>query len=126
MLGSARLQTIAWTSDIARAEAFYGGLLELKLVGRSHGALVYRVGQGELRVSPVPATEPSPHTVFGFGVDDVAAVAARLTGKGLVAERFDGFDHDANGVWRAPDGAKVVWFRDPDGNLFSVVQYAGG
>ena len=124
MLGSARLQTIAWTCDMARAETFYGGLLELELVGRSHGALVYKVGQGELRVSPVPATEPSPHTVFGFGVADAAAVAARLAGKGLVPERFEGFEHDASGVWRAPDGAKVVWFRDPDGNLFSVVQYA--
>ena len=124
MLGSARLQTIVWTSDIPRAEAFYGGVLELELVGRSHGAIVYRVGDGELRVSPVAATEPSPHTVFGFGVDDVPTVAATLAGRGLVAERFEGFDHDVSGIWRAPDGAKVVWFRDPDGNLFSVVQYA--
>ena len=124
MLGSARLQTIVWTSDKARAAGFYGGVLGLALKGESHGALVYEVGGGELRVSPVPTTEPSPHTVLGFAVDDVDAVASALAGKGVAFERFAGFEHDARGVWRAPDGARVAWLRDPDGNLLSVVQYA--
>ena len=124
MLGSARLQTIVWTSDTARAAGFYGGVLGLALKDRSHGALVYEVGGGELRVSPVPTTAPSPHTVLGFAVEDVTAVAAALAAKGVVFERFTGFEHDAHGVWRAPDGARVAWLRDPDGNLLSVVQYA--
>jgi catechol 2,3-dioxygenase-like lactoylglutathione lyase family enzyme len=123
MLGSARLQTIAWTADVGRAEGFYSGVLGLALTGRSHGALVYEVGGGELRVSPVPSTEPSTHTVLGFAVEDVAAVARGLAAAGVAAERFDGFDHDDLGVWRAPDGTLVVWFRDPDGNLLSAVRY---
>lgn len=123
MLASARLQTLVWTSDTARARPFYEEILGLPLKGRSHGALVFEVGGSDLRVSPVPSTEPSPHTVVGFEVDDVDAVAADLVAKNVRAERFEGFSHDAKGVWTAPDGTKVVWFRDPDGNLLSAVQY---
>jgi catechol 2,3-dioxygenase-like lactoylglutathione lyase family enzyme len=124
MLGSARLQTLVWTSDIARARGFYSEVLGLPLIGESHGALVYRVGAGELRVSPVPSTEPSAHTVVGFAVDDFDAVAEALLERGVATERFEGFTHDARGAWTAPDGTRVIWFRDPDGNLISVVQYA--
>jgi catechol 2,3-dioxygenase-like lactoylglutathione lyase family enzyme len=124
MLGSARLQTIVWTSDKTRAAGFYGGVLGLTLKGESHGALVYDVGGGELRVSPVPTTAPSPHTVLGFAVADAETVASALADKGVTFERFSGFRHDARGIWRAPDGSRVVWLRDPDGNLLSVVQYA--
>jgi catechol 2,3-dioxygenase-like lactoylglutathione lyase family enzyme len=123
MLASARLQTIVWTSDVPRAQAFYEDILGLPLKGRSHGALVFDVGGADLRVSPVPATSPSTHTVLGFEVADVGAIAAALSAKGVPAERFDGFSHDATGVWTAPDGTRVIWFRDPDGNLLSAVQY---
>jgi len=123
MLGSARLQTLVWTSDVARARAFYSDILGLRFTSVSLGALVYEVGGGTLRVSPVPSTEPSAHTVLGFEVDDIGAVAAAMSARGLQAERFPNFPHDARGVWTAPDGTQVVWFRDPDGNLLSVVQY---
>jgi hypothetical protein len=46
-----------------------------------------------------------------------------LTERGVGLERFAGFPHDSEGVLTTPDGAKVAWFRDPDGNLLSVVQY---
>lgn len=124
MLATARLQTLIWTSRKTEAEQFYGGVLGLPFKCESHGALVYDVGGGELRVSPVPATTPSAHTVAGFAVADVAAVVALLTSRGVAFERFAGFRHDETGVWTAPDGANVAWFRDPDGNLLSVVQYA--
>jgi catechol 2,3-dioxygenase-like lactoylglutathione lyase family enzyme len=124
MLDSARLQTLVWTADIARSRPFYSGILGLKLKGQSHGADIYEVGGGELRLSPVPSTRPSEHTVVGFAVEDLDAVADALERKGVTTERFAGFRHDERGVWRAPDGAKVLWFRDPDGNLLSVVQYA--
>jgi predicted enzyme related to lactoylglutathione lyase len=124
MLGSARLQTIVWTLNKAAAAEFYGGVLGLPLKGESHGALVYDVGGGELRVSPVQTTEPSPHTVLGFAVLDIDAVASALAERGVTFKRFPGFHHDERGVWRAPDGSRVLWLRDPDSNLLSVVQYA--
>jgi hypothetical protein len=46
-----------------------------------------------------------------------------LTDRGVSLERFTGLSHDSNGTLTTPDGAKVAWFRDPDGNLLSVVQY---
>ena len=122
-LANAQLQTLVWTSDVDRAERFYSDILELPLEGRSHGALVYRVGQGSLRVSPVPSTSPTEHTVFGFEVEDMVAVITRLAAREVVFERFPGFSFSENGIWTAPDGTMVAWFRDPDGNLISIVRY---
>jgi catechol 2,3-dioxygenase-like lactoylglutathione lyase family enzyme len=123
MLASSTLQTIVWTSRIAAAEKFYGGVLGLPLQGKSHGALVYDVGGSELRVSPVPATQPSTHTVLGFAVTNLGAVVKLLTDRGVSLERIAGFPHESTGILTTPDGAKVAWFRDPDGNLLSVVQH---
>jgi len=123
MLGSARLQTLVWTSDTARARPFYTDILGLHFKSESVGALVYEVGGAELRVSPVPSTRPSEHTVLGFAVDAIGAVVDGLAKHAITPERFPGFEHDARGVWTAFDGTRVIWFRDPDGNLLSAVQY---
>jgi len=124
MLASSKLQTIIWTSRIDEAEQFYSGVLGLPLKGKSDGALVYEVGGGDLRVSSVPLTLPSVHTVLGFAVSNLISVVTALNARGITFERFPGFPHDAAGVIVTPDGAKVAWFRDPDGNLLSAVQYA--
>jgi catechol 2,3-dioxygenase-like lactoylglutathione lyase family enzyme len=124
MLAASKLQTIVLSSRLAEAEKFYGGVLGLELRGKSHGALVYDVGGADLRVSPVPSTQPSPHTVLGFAVADLSAVMNALSLRGVEWERFAHFPQDAAGVLVTPDGAKVAWFRDPDGNLLSIVQYA--
>jgi catechol 2,3-dioxygenase-like lactoylglutathione lyase family enzyme len=124
MLASSKLQTIVWTSRMVEAEQFYGQVLGLPLKGKSHGALVYDVGGGDLRVSPVPSTQPTVHTVVGFSVADIAATLAMLVQRGVSLERMAGLPQDSIGILTTPEGAKVAWFRDPDGNLLSVVQYA--
>jgi catechol 2,3-dioxygenase-like lactoylglutathione lyase family enzyme len=78
----------------------------------------------ELRVSPVPSTQPSPHTVLGFAVADPSAVMNALSMRGVEWARFANFPQDAADDLVTPDGAKVACFRDPDGNLLSVVQSA--
>lgn len=123
MLADSKLQSIVWTSRIAEAEIFYGEVLGLRLTGRSHGALVYEVNGGDLRVSPVPATKPSEHTVLGFAVPDIHIAVDGLGSRGVTFERFAGFPQDEKAVLTTPDGAKVAWFRDPDGNLLSIVEY---
>ncbi len=123
MLSDARLQTLILTDRIDEAERFYRDRLGLELREKSDGALVFDVGGGDLRVSPVPQTNPSEHTVAGFAVDDVDATVAALGSRGIVFERFDGFTHEDSGVLTTPYGARVAWFRDPDGNLLSVVQF---
>lgn len=47
----------------------------------------------------------------------------QLSARGVTFERFPGMDQDAQGVWLAPSGAQVTWFRDPDGNLLSIAEY---
>ena len=71
-----------------------------------------KVGGGALRVSPVPTTAPSAHTVMGFSVDDVSSVVASLSERGVEFERFDGFLHDETGLHTSPDGSQVA--SDPD------------
>jgi catechol 2,3-dioxygenase-like lactoylglutathione lyase family enzyme len=124
MLASSKLQTIVLSSRLAEAEQFYGNVLGLRLKGKSHGALLYDVGGADLLVSPVPSTQPSPHTVLGFAVANLSEVMTVLSAHGVTWERFANFPHDAAGVLVTPDRAKVVWFKDPDGNLLSIVQYA--
>jgi catechol 2,3-dioxygenase-like lactoylglutathione lyase family enzyme len=124
MLTSSKLQSIIWTSRIAEAEIFYRDVLGLTLRTKSDGALVFDVGGCDLRVSPIRETTPSDHTVMGFAVADVDATIASLRSRGVVFERFAGFPHAENGTVITPDGNRVAWFRDPDGTILSVVQFA--
>lgn len=123
MLANAKLQSLILTSRIEEAGAFYRDVLGLPLQGTADGAWVFHVGGGALRVAPVPSTKPSEHTVLGFSVPDVDKVIASLTSRGVLFERFDGFAHEENGTVMTPDGARVAWFRDPDGNILSVVEF---
>lgn len=123
MLSNSKLQSIIWTSQIDLAKKFYQETLGLSFKSESDGALVFDVGGADLRVSPLPSTKPTEHTVLGFSVPDVISVVAILANQGIVFERFDGFPHEPNGILTSPDGSKVAWLRDPDGNLLSIVQF---
>ena len=123
MLASARLKTILCTTRLSEARRFYGEILGLALKGTSDGALVFDVGGADLLVAPVPSAEPSAHTVVGFAVADLRAAMAMLSVRGIIWERFAMLPHDANGVVRSPNGAQVAWFRDPDRNILSLVEY---
>ncbi len=125
MLETAELQTLVLTTSPERAKAFYSDVLGLPLVGTSDGALVYRVGGGDLRVSPVPSFTASDHTVFGFAVEDLGAAMRELAASGVEFARIEGLPHADDGSFKTPDGSQVAWFRDPDHNLISVVQYGG-
>jgi len=123
MFSRSKLQSIICTSRIDQAEIFYRGVLGLSLRSRSDGTLVFRVGGSDLRVSPVPSTKASEHTVLGFSVSDVDSAVEFLRKREVALECFEGFTHNENGILTTPGGARVAWFRDPDGNLLSVVQY---
>lgn len=123
MLSNSKLQTIVWTSRISVAEAFYRDVLGLVVKARSDGAVVFDVNGADLRVSPVTSTWPSEHTVLGFAVPDVDKEVDLLKNLGVAFERFEHFPHEANGVLVTPEGSRVAWFRDPDGNLLSIVQF---
>ncbi len=123
MLSQSKLQSIILTSRLAKAEVFYRDVLGLELKGKSDGALVFDVSGSELRVAPVKSTTPTEHTVLGFAVPDVDSTITILKANGVEFEQFEGFPHEANGALTTPDGSRVAWFRDPDGNLLSVVHF---
>jgi catechol 2,3-dioxygenase-like lactoylglutathione lyase family enzyme len=110
------------TTDPARAREFYAGTLGLDLVDENSFALVFRVGDTMLRVTVVEAFEPQPFTVLGWRVPDVEEAIRALTDRGVTFERFDRMGQDALGVWTSPDGGRITWFKDPDGNMLSVAE----
>ena len=124
MLASASVVSILGTTRAEASKQFYAATLGLKFIKDDGYAFVFDIGGRELRVSRVPAVIPSTYAVLGFQVADIAAVIDDLAGKGVKFERFGFFQQDARGVWDAPDGTKVAWFRDPDLNMLSVVQPA--
>ncbi|HLY58361.1 MAG TPA: VOC family protein [Stellaceae bacterium] len=112
--------------DFAAARAFYEGILGLEFVSQDGFALVMRAGPILLRLAVPPEPIVAPYTVFGWRVGDIEAAVEALAAKGIAFERyaFFGDGQAANGVWTAPGGDKIAWFRDPDGNLLSLSQHA--
>jgi catechol 2,3-dioxygenase-like lactoylglutathione lyase family enzyme len=121
-LGSRKLIAFVATLDPARAKDFYGRVLGLRLTSEDTFALVYDANGTTLRVSVVRELAPAGYTVLGWLVPDVRQAVRELTERSVVFQRFDGLEQDELGIWSAPGGAKVAWFRDPDGNTLSVTQ----
>lgn len=126
MLSSAGLVGFVATVDAARAKRFYQRTLGLRLVSEDSFALVFESGGNQLRIQIVKEFQPQPFTVLGWQVPDIRSAIAALAAGGAAFERFAGMEQDELGVWRSPSGARVAWFKDPDGNLLSVTEPAAG
>jgi hypothetical protein len=74
-------------------------------------------------VQKVRELHPAKHTVLGWEVADIHAKTRELTSRGVRFERYDGLAQDESGIWTTPSGAKVAWFKDPDGNTLSLTQF---
>lgn len=120
-----RLIAFVATAKPDEARAFYRDMIGLSLVEETEFSIVFLSGETMLRIQKVAEVAVPPDTALGWEVDDIAARMAELAANGIAFERFDGFGQDEAGVWTAPDGTKVAWFRDPDGNRLSLTQFAG-
>lgn len=109
-------------TDADRAKAFYGDL-GLEFVQDDGFALVFRSGSNMVRLVRMPSVTPAQFTILGWETaaieDEVKALAAR----GVAFMRYSFFEQDALGIWTAPNGNKVAWFTDPDGNILSLSQH---
>ena len=123
MLDTAELVAFAGTARADEARAFYGDVLGLPLVEDGPFALVFDAHGVMLRVTKVDAVEPAPYTVLGWRVAEIRAAVAGLAARGVVFERYAGMVQDELGVWTSPSGARIAWFRDPDGNVLSLTQF---
>jgi catechol 2,3-dioxygenase-like lactoylglutathione lyase family enzyme len=111
------------TRNGEKARGFYRDKLGLKFVSDDGFALVFKVGATILRVARVERMSIAPYTVLGWEVDSIEKVVSDLSKRGVFFERFPGMPQDEQGIWTAPGGARVAWFKDPDGNILSVSQH---
>ncbi len=117
-----KLMAFAATSKPKAARAFYEDIVGAVFVEDSPFALVFDVGGVMLRVQKVDPFTPHPFTQLGFEVDDIRAAVAALRARGAVFEKFPFPGQDGDGIWAAPGGALIAWFKDPDGNTLSLTE----
>jgi catechol 2,3-dioxygenase-like lactoylglutathione lyase family enzyme len=122
MLGSIDIVAFVPTKDTEKARAFYEGVLGLRFVKDDGFAMVLDANGIMVRVAKAQFT-PAPFTILGWQVADIEKMVRALQVKGVQFERFGFFEQDALGIWTAPGGDKVAWFKDPDGNVLSVSQH---
>ena len=120
MFGLVKQVGFVGVSDLDAAERFYGGVLGLDLVDARPFALVHDTPTGQLRITAVEEVRTAPYTVLGWIVADLDGEIDRLTAAGVTFNRYDGMAQDDRAIWTAPDGARIAWFHDPDGNTLSL------
>jgi len=122
-LASSSLVAFVGVCDPDRAKRFYRDTLGLRLVSEELPfALVFDVQGTMLRVTVVPEVKPAKFTVLGWKVPDIQAAVSSLEEEGVEFQRYAGLQQDGLGIWTSPNGARVAWFHDPDGNILSVTQ----
>jgi catechol 2,3-dioxygenase-like lactoylglutathione lyase family enzyme len=122
MLGKHPLVAFVAAKDAAAARRFYEHTLGLKVLSEDDYAIVCDADGTTLRIQKVGGLRPQSFTVLGWAVPDLPAIVDELGKRGVQFERFEGMDQDARGIWLAPSGARVVWFKDPDGNTLSLTE----
>jgi catechol 2,3-dioxygenase-like lactoylglutathione lyase family enzyme len=126
MLGNCEVMAFVPTAHPDLAMSFYRDTLGLELIEDSPFALVFRAERTMLRVQKVREFTPLPGTVLGWRVPDIRAAVQALSARQVSFERYDGMRQDELGIWLAPGGAKVAWFKDPEGNTLSLTEFPPG
>jgi predicted enzyme related to lactoylglutathione lyase len=114
--------------DIEAAKRFYGETLGLGVTVRSEEFGVTSIqlaGGRDTIIYAKPDFVPATYTIMNFEVDDVDAAVDELSAKGVELERYEGFEQDERGIARGP-GPSIAWFKDPAGNILSVLQQPAG
>jgi len=111
------------TCDPVRARGFYRDTLGLHLLSEDQFALAFDVAGTMLRVTTFQKVGVANYTVLGWQVPDIVQTAKNLQEARVNVERYPGMQQDELGIWKSPSGAKVAWFKDPDGNTLSITQF---
>jgi catechol 2,3-dioxygenase-like lactoylglutathione lyase family enzyme len=123
MLASSKIIGFVPTRDSVKARGFYEGILQFQFVSDDMFALVVKAGETMLRIGKTQDFTPAPYTVLGWEVSNIEEVAKWLQKRGVTLEKFPFVQDKELGIWTTPNGDKVAWFRDPDGNVLSVSQH---
>jgi len=113
--------------DLARAQDFYGTTLSLRVEREGVGLRVHLPGGASVFAYPKPDHQPATFTILNFEVGDIDAAVDELAGRGVQLEHYtiaNGPTTDAKGILRGREqnlGPDIAWFKDPAGNVLSVV-----
>jgi predicted enzyme related to lactoylglutathione lyase len=112
--------------DVDAAKRFYGETLRLgtTVLSEEHGVMSIQLAGGrDTLVYGKPDFVPATYTILNFEVDDIGSAVDELIVRGVTMERYDGFDQDEKGIAHGP-GPQIAWFKDPAGNILSVLEQA--
>jgi catechol 2,3-dioxygenase-like lactoylglutathione lyase family enzyme len=123
MLGTQKIVAFIPTTDFEQARSFYE--VRLGLIYRKNDGFALELDSNgtRVRIAKIPDFKPASFTILGWEVQDIHQVVASLNSKGIVFERYNFLEQDAAGIWTAPSGDKVAWFKDPDGNILSLSEH---
>ena len=107
--------------DLGQARHFYGDTLGIE-TSEQYGLMTLHLAGGrDTLVYPKPDHTPETYTILNFEVDDIDQAVDGLAARGVQFDRYDGLGQDEKGINRA-GGPYIAWFRDPAGNILSVLQ----
>ena len=123
ILSLAKVMCFVATADHVRAKDYYSEVLGLTFVSDDEYSLIFAVGDATiLRIQKYPGLVPQQFTVFGWEVLDIETAVTELAERGVMFENYGFPLQDSRGVCTFPNGDKVAWFKDPDGNTLSIAQ----
>lgn len=123
MLKESKITAFVPTTQPEKAKQFYQEILGLELVSEDGYAMEFKGNGACLRVTKVQELVPQPFTVLGFRINGIESQIRTLIENGIRFEQYQHFEQSILGIWNSPSGARVAWFKDPDGNLLSLTQY---
>ena len=123
MLAAMNMVGFLLTKYYDKSRAFYEGNLGFEFVSLDQFALVMQAGKSMIRIVRVPTFTPLQSTVLGWQVGDIEVMVDWLTNRGVVFDKYPFVQDKERGIWTAPGGSKVAWFKDPDGNVLSVSEH---
>jgi catechol 2,3-dioxygenase-like lactoylglutathione lyase family enzyme len=107
--------------DVPEARKFYGGTLGLRVSERYGMLSLHIAGERDILVYPKPDHTPATFTILNFPVNDIEKTVDELAERGVRFERYDDSNTDEKGIYRG-QGPLIAWFKDPAGNILSVLQ----
>ena len=112
--------------DLGKAKEFYGGTLGVDVSETKEGLGLKFAGGGEAFIYPKPNHQPATFTILNFPVDNIDQAVDQLNSLGVRFEHYEGeLKSDEKGIFRGAEhgeGPNIAWFKDPAGNVLSVVE----